>query len=211
MGGYFSTRWGGTRTRPATGPLLNLDIASLRRLGGLTPGALCWLNWTDGRGDPAGSIQTLMSSDGDALTLIYSTREPGGDWQPVRERIDLDATPCNYGGKRLWLSCPSCYSRRRVLYSLGGRFRCRQCHDLAYSSTREDVVERSQRRTRQLQKRLGASSSASIFDLPPKPEGMRWATYSRIATQLMEEQDLQLSTLAAGLDRLEASVAKLTR
>ncbi len=185
MGGYFSTRWGAEHTRQDTGGLLYLDAASLRRLGAFTPGALCSVQWTDGRGDAAGTILTRMHREGDALTLMYSTREGEGDWRPVRERIMLDATPCHYGGERLWLTCPRCLTRRRTLYSLGGRFRCRQCHNLAYSSTREDVVERSQRRTRKLQKRLGASSSATIFDLPLKPEGMRWDTYERIANQLM--------------------------
>lgn len=210
MGGYFSTRWNYTRTRMDTDGLLYLDVTDLRKMGALKPGALSWQQWTNGRGDVVGSIQSLMNSDGDALTLIYRVRENGGEWQDVRERIMLDATPCHYGGERPWLSCPGCFSRRRVLYSAGGRFRCRQCHDLAYSSTREDVVERSQRRTRKLQKRLGAPSSTTIFDLPPKPEGMHWATYSRIADQLIEERHLQLTTIAAGLDRLEASVAKLT-
>lgn len=208
MGGYFSTRWGAEHTRQDTGGLLYLDAASLRRLGAFTPGALCSVQWTDGRGDDTGSIQSYMNSEGDALTLIYRIRESGGEWQDIRERIMLDATPCHYGGERLWLTCPRCLTRRRVLYSLGGRFRCRQCHDLAYSSTREDVVERSQRRTIKLHKRLGASSSASLFDIPPKPEGMRWATYSRIVDQLMEERHLQLITIAGERKKLEASIAK---
>jgi hypothetical protein len=208
MGGYFSTRWGAERIRQDTGGLLSLDIASLRRLGALTPGVLASVQWTDGRGDDAGSIMTRMHPAGDALTLIYSIREGEGDWQPVRERIKLDATPCTYGGERLWLTCPSCDSRRRVLYSLGGRFRCRRCHDLAYSSTREDVVERSQRRTLKLHKRLGAPSSAGIFDLPPRPRGMHWETYERIANQLISERRLQLRTLIAKREQLEASIAK---
>jgi hypothetical protein len=53
MGGYFSTRWDFERTRQETGPLLNLDIASLRRLGALIPGVIASVQWTDGQGMPA--------------------------------------------------------------------------------------------------------------------------------------------------------------
>lgn len=210
MGGYFSTRWGYTHTRTDTDGLLYLDVKDLRRMGAFTPGALSWQQWTNGRGDVVGSIQSLMNSDGDALTLIYRIREPGGEWQDVRERIMLDATPCNYGGERLWLTCPGCFSRRRVLYSAGGRFRCRQCHDIAYSSTREDAQERSARRIRKLQKRLGAKQS-DLYHIPRKPDGMHWDTYHDIVEALLAEHDRQNAFFGAVLDRLTQSVARLER
>lgn len=140
MGGYFSTRWNYERTRTDTGGLLFLNATKLRTMGALNAGALAWQEWTNGRGEVIGSIQSVMSTDRNhpSLTLVYRIREHGGEWQDVRELIWLEATPCNYGGERLWLTCPRCHSRRRVLYSVGGRFRCRQCHDLAYTSTREE-------------------------------------------------------------------------
>ncbi len=213
MGGYSSTRWNYQRTRHETNSLLKLDAAMLHTTGALTPGAIAWLQWTDNRGDAIGSIQTMMSRDRDSpsLTLVYRVREPGGDWHDIHEHIWLEATPCNYGGERLWLTCPSCNSRRRVLYSLSGRFRCRQCHNLAYSSTRENAHDRSIRRTRKLQKRLGASPS-SIFTLPPKPRGMRWDTYEQIAHDLYHEHRLQLSLLEARYEKIEArTIAMLAR
>lgn len=210
MGGYFSTRWNYTRTRTDTDGLLYLDAAALRKMGALTPGALSWQQWTNGQGDVVGSIQSLTNSAGDALTLIYRIREHGGEWQDVRERIGLEATPCHFGGSRLWLSCPSCHSRRRVLYSLGGRFRCRACHDLAYGSTRDDAQERSARRIRKLQKRLGAKQS-DLYHVPPKPDGMHWETYSGIVEALLTEHDRQTAFFAGFLDRLERSVSRLER
>jgi hypothetical protein len=209
MGGYFSTRWGAERSRHETGSLLYLDIADLRRLGALTPGVIASVQWTDGRGDATGSIVTHMHPTSDALTLRYSVRtSDDDDWQPIGERIDLEATPCHYGGSRLWLICPACQSRRRLLYCLGGRFRCRQCHDLAYSSTREDVLERSQRRTHKLQRRLGETSSG-ILDVPPKPRGMHWNTYARIAHQLIGESQRQLRMLEGDYEKVEKRIARL--
>lgn len=208
MGGYFSTRWGAEHTRQDTGGLLRLDLADLRRLGAFTPGALCSVQWTDGRGDDAGSILTRMQPTGDALTLRYSVRASDDDeWQPISEQIDLEATPCHYGSSRLWLICPTCQSRRRVLYSLGGRFRCRQCHNLAYTSTRDDAHDRSLRRIRKLQKRLGSTTS-ELFEVPPKPPGMHWDTYEGIASQLMQENRKRMRLLIA---QREALIERLDR
>lgn len=58
-------------------------------------------------------------------------------------RVELTATPCNYGGVRLWFVCPLYIAgracRRRVgrLYlPPGGRyFGCRHCYNLTYVST----------------------------------------------------------------------------
>jgi hypothetical protein len=189
MGGYFSTRWGSERTRQHTDPLLFLNIAYLRKIGALEPGAWKLVSWTR-RGEPAGDITTRMSKDGWSITLDYRIRTTGEDaWRPIREEIFLEHTPCNYGGERPWFSCPGCRKRRGVLYSVNGRFRCRQCHDLAYSSTREDTLDRSIRHADRLRKRIGDTSRGPIYRWPKgdKPKGMHWETYARLREQLYSE------------------------
>ena len=87
-------------------------------------------------------IVTIMNRDRPRLTLDYSTSRDGEtEWSPRKEHIRLDSTPCNYGGERTWFLCPHCRNRRAVLFSAGGVFACRQCHDLAYASTREDAKD----------------------------------------------------------------------
>ena len=186
MGGYFSTRWGSTPTRQDTDPLLKLDIRTVHKMGALQPGAVATHEWTS-RGEPAGTITTIMSTTRPALTLSYSIRKPGENWQPIKETVFLDTTPCNYGGERFWFHCPRCHQRRAVLFSVDGYFRCRACHDLAYSSTREDAHERSIRRTRTLQRELRAPSNCDVFTIPPKPDGMSWSKYDQLVFQLKEE------------------------
>lgn len=196
----MSARWNYERTRIDTSGLLYLDAAALRRMGALAAGASAWQQWTNGRGEVVGSIQTATNAARDTLTLLYCVREPGGEWRDVREPIPLEATPCNYGGQRLWLTCPGCLSRRRVMYCVGGRFRCRACHDLAYTSTREDDLTRSQRRAAKLAKRLG-DSKGDTFGIPPKPAGMHRQTYRSIISCLMEEHDRQVGAFSAFLDK----------
>src|SRR5680860_502757 len=162
MGGYLSTRWNWTPTRTETDPLLWLDVRLLKRWGALEPGAVYFPAWTS-RGKPSGNIVTRMSDDGSCLTLDYKTRKPGEDWRDVEEPVWLDSTPCNYGGERPWFLCPGCNERRAVLFSVGGRFRCRGCHKLAYSSTREDPHERAIRRCANLRRKLGGSWNQPVW------------------------------------------------
>jgi len=72
MGGYFSTWWGGERTRLDTAGLLRLDVRHMKRTGVLQPGARSTWQWTRGDGEPAGTIMTIMSRDRPLLTLDYS-------------------------------------------------------------------------------------------------------------------------------------------
>lgn len=212
MGGYFSTRWNWELTRPDTDPLLKLDVRWLKRVGALRPGAVAYPSWTTSRGEPSGTIVTIMNRDRNRLTLDYSTRRDGEtDWTPCTAHVWLDTTPCHYGGERVWFRCPGCQDRRAVLFMAGGVFACRACHDLAYSSTREDARERSIRRCQAIQKRLGGGGyGVPVWDIPGKPAGMHWDTYERLVRELRQELHRQdgmfdqwIAQRAAILERLE--------
>src|SRR5215218_3439514 len=172
MGGYGSGRWAWARTRATTDGLLRLDVRRLARDGCLRPGR--WdVAWRRGE-EVLGRIAVIgRRDDPPEVTLEYRVRAGDGPWEPMRERIGLERTPCRYGGERPWFRCPGCGRRRAVLYSVGGRFRCRGCHDLAYGSTREGAGERDHRRADGLRSRLGAPAGTRVA-MPEKPKHMRW-------------------------------------
>lgn len=185
MGGYFSTRWNLEPVRTETDRLLSLDVRWLQRMVALAPGAVCSPQWTC-RDEPSGSIMTFYPHR-NRLVLDYSTHAPGSAGEPVREAIDLETTPCHYGGERTWFLCPGCHRRRAVLFALGGRFRCRACHRLAYSSTRDDAAARSLRRLVVLRTRLGGDYAQPVWTIPPRPKGMHHRTYDRLVRQMARE------------------------
>ncbi len=212
MGGYFSTRWNYQRTRQDTTGLLRLDVRHMQRTGVCRPGTRATWQWTRDDGEPVGTIQTTMNGTGDWLTLDYRTRAPGEtDWTPRRESICLETTPCYYGGERVWFTCPGCQSRRAVLFSAGGVFACRACHDLAHSSTREDAHERSIRRVQAFQKRLGGGGyGVPIWDIPDRPARMHWETYERLVRELRHELHRQDGFFDAWLAKREAVLRSLS-
>lgn len=213
MGGYCSTRWGLARTRQHTDPRLSLDIRWLKRIGAMAPGAVAFPHWTC-RGEPSGDIVTAMNGAGDTLTLIYTaTDRVTGATEAVRDPIPLDSTPCHYGGERMWFCCPGCGRRRAVLFGVGGRFRCRACHALAYSSTREDAFERTTRRCARIRKKLGETSGYGVpWDtFPPKPPRMHWRTYWRLFRELRGTIGVGNALFLEDLERMAARVDRLTQ
>ena len=188
MGGRRSTRWNGTVTRTETDPLLQLDIAQLKHGGALEPGAAIAYTWSS-RGQVTGQLLSVMQTGRLVLTLYYRYRRWNQDaWTSVEDDIEVDTTPCNFGGSRPWLVCPKCRSRRGVLFCLDGYFRCRTCHNLAYSSTREDLLTRRVRRCRELQHQLqGRGYDHPIWEIPDRPQGMSRFRYETLVRRLVSE------------------------
>lgn len=207
MGGFGSTRWGWHRTRETTDPLLCLDVRLLSRRGALEPGVWSTTSWTC-RGEPSGDI--THRAEAGALILDYRTKGArDAEWRPVSERITVDSTACHYGGARPWFLCPGCGRRRAVLYSVGGHFRCRTCHDLAYSSTRETPADRALRRADTLRRKL--ADRPGLHHWPPKPKGMHWRTYSRIMSQVDDRDHDALARFIADRERLQRDIERRDR
>lgn len=132
MGGFGSTRWATTLTRVSTEGLPRLDVRALARAGGLAPGATGSVTWRDGTSITVQAIPGVPAR----LALRYAACTGTGQWIHVDDTVAVTRTPCQFGGSRAWFACPGCNSRCAVLYGMGGRFRCRCCHHLAYVSTR---------------------------------------------------------------------------
>lgn len=97
--------------------------------------------------------------------------------------VELVWTACHFGGHRPWFLCPRCRRRAGRLFFLRSEVGCRECFRLPYESQREVAIHRSIRRERKIRLRLGGGPS--ICDpVPPKPRGMHWNTYFRLATSI---------------------------
>ncbi len=162
MGGCGSTRWGWRATRATTDGHLALDVRLLTRRGyfAARPGEVAQgIEAWRGDGQELGRINVhYRGDDPQAVTLAYRVGRPREDWHTVRERIELEQTACHAGGERRWFLCPGCRARRAILYAVGGVFRCRTCHDLAYRSTREGAGDRARRRGDARDRQIGGTT-----------------------------------------------------
>ncbi|MGB0722307.1 MAG: hypothetical protein ACPGU7_07905 [Gammaproteobacteria bacterium] len=129
------------------------------------------------------------------LVLSYRQRRAGEDWQDEYYPVDLAWTDCYLGGQRPWFRCPArgCGRRVAILYS-GRVFACRHCHRLAYPSQREHWDHRAARRADRIRAKLGWGPGI-LNGSGPKPKGMHWKTFDRLAN----EHDALVQTSLLGM------------
>ncbi len=184
MGGYGSGRtWAG---RDTTDDLRRIDVRWMARKGYLENCSGGTLEWSR-RGERIAWIQ--YRAEKHRMVLTYKVRERGADWESLEYGVELDRTPCQFGGHRVWFRCPARGCGRRVATVFGGRiFACRRCHGLAYQSQRQSRSDRATDRAEHILKRLGCEDM-TIFDAhPPSPKGMHHRTYRKLAARYESER-----------------------
>lgn len=197
MGGFGSGRSGWHRKAE---DMLCLNVHAVHRRGFLAPGASCLWTWTWTTGDKASiGLQALAG----ALRLDFKVRSGGEDWRDVAQVVDLEHTPCHYGGTRPWFRCPRCGRRVAKLYG-GTAFWCRQCHGLAYRSQAETYEDRCFRRANKLRQRIGCEPGA--VHLLIKPKWMRWPTFDGIAHEVRELENAGLMAAVARFPSLRSGL-----
>ncbi|MBD1910269.1 hypothetical protein [Leptolyngbya sp. FACHB-8] len=118
----------------------------------------------------------------------------------------LTWTACNYGGMRPWWICQQCDRKVRKLYRVGGVIECRKCADLGYHSEQVsgqlrkyffEVTLPNFYRTMRSPIRVNPPGTVPWFAMPPRPKGMRKATYARHIKELDEAHQAVLRQLFA--------------
>ena len=162
-------------------------MRKLARADSLVAGTTTTWQWTNGL------LATIEARPYD-LRVTYRYTFAEGE-REVGQSIQIQKTPCHLGGSRPWFTCPRCYRKVAILY-LWGWPRCRTCCRMAYPSQSEDATARSWRRTRKIEKKLGAEFPA------PKPKWMRRATYERLWEAGCHEEEIREEALAAFMARI---------
>lgn len=193
MGGMGS---GPSRRHNNASGYLRLDVNKRHRGGWLEPGRACSWQWTWGYSEDKSTI-SIMAFAG-SLRLSFRVKSGGEDWQDVAQEVEIDRTPCNYGGARPWFLCPRCGRRVSVLYGAKA-FYCRACHCLAYQSQSESFEDRCFRRANKLRQRMGGEPGCEAYI--PKPKWMRWATHARVVQKI---EELESNGLLAAMEKFPA-------
>ena len=157
MGGSSSGRYR-TRNQGAVEQCLTLDIRQMRRRGYLKPGARLVENWSWlwlPANRPAGSISFIidLTNDDDLFVELLFSRI--GALQ--RQRVDLIAFPCRFGGHRYYFVCPKTGRHCELLAGIGGVFASREFHRLTYITQSQTRRERLHIKRRKIEARIKGS------------------------------------------------------
>lgn len=152
MGGFGSGRSYWYTKKTTVEECRVLSIFRFNEEGLLEPGTWrsgSWV-WTNTRtGERTSSLNytlSLADMENPWLRLEYRFKKPRkGEEDGVSYRIDLQTTPCHFGGVRWWFTCPlsvsgrACQRRCGKLYLPPGGtyYGCRECYDLTYTSSQE--------------------------------------------------------------------------
>lgn len=219
MGGYGSgrpARWAtveGCRS-------LKLDVNRITRgvrdnLRGLTDGqrittSFAWTWAASGDASPWASVLVTLTLDpwrGHArlrFDVDHAHRRTG----PQDQTIQMETSPCRYGGRRWWWRCPATGRRCATLYLPNGgtRFLSRGAgaYRLKYASQGGGPLDHSQAAMARLHRKLGSVPGCFDDPLPPRPKGMRHATYDRLTAEWEAHMDRYDAIWLAGSERLLA-------
>jgi hypothetical protein len=146
VGGFGSGRWGWHTPATLVEHCRRIDLTEMGADGTFRPGAAGTLEWRNRGGDASGSVSfTVETSGGLVLRLCYRLTPAAGPARDMDLPVRLVRLPAPRGGSRWAGVCPlsvngtACARRVVVLYLPPGAtyFGCRQCHRLAYASSRE--------------------------------------------------------------------------
>jgi hypothetical protein len=147
MGGSGSGRWGWHTKKTVVEDCLAFSINEV--VGRVLPrqvfdkrmnwaGSIIWRRVHSGEVASSVGYQLLFDND-PRLVLDYKATSWNGSQSLWNYPVRLLTTPCHYGGVRWWFECSGCRRRVGKLYipPQGGRFACRHCYDLSYTSAQE--------------------------------------------------------------------------
>ena len=178
MGGWGSGAYFRNGGKSKAESSLPFDIRVLHKQGLLVPGRSFTSKWSVGRNSYHSSVSGVVH--GDHLVLKYRHRGA----EDIEQRVDFTWTDCNYGGQRVWFSCPDCGRRCAVIYSRGKYFSCRVCCNLSYNSQCQTVMDRCFDKANNLREKIGAEVGSS-HRLPLfKPKYMHQKTWDKIRWEI---------------------------
>jgi hypothetical protein len=164
-----------------------------------------------GAGKPGAHIQCVLTyGSGETITAILKLSAYGGlldlSCQGRQQSFSLISEPRHFGGLQWYAVCPKTGQRVRVLYRpLGATFfasRYAWGRRAAYASQFLDPIGRAWRTKAKVKAILLGDEDPDEWDLPPKPKGMRWATYERWVAKYDAAEEMLDTQLVMATARL---------
>ena len=249
MGGRGSGRPENQNRKETTEQRKSLNVLVWHREGGLAPGTVFeWGHhwWRDACNieafssgllrDPA--LRIHVSADwNDEVTVPLAAclkiehlrmRRQSPEW------VEIEWSPCHFGGTRPWLVCPGCKSRREKLYftqthntqthntqtrnepvnhSSEPCHRCRICLGLAYESQRQDAPRRAAEKAKRGRRKaagLWGALGGLTLPFPERRKGMHWGTYERLRAAAEEAEQEWWVHHEATVTQMQKSFEQIT-
>lgn len=220
MGGSGSGRRGWRATVEGCRSL-KLDVNAVTRLvrnklrevpegTKLQAGPIVWSWTTQGEAEPWARVLVTLRLDhwrGEArlqFDVDHWSRPTG----PQDQTVQMETTPCQFGGRRWWWLCPATWQRCLTLYLPNGgtRFLSRGpgAYRLAYASQNGSAMDRSHARLARLREKMGGDYAYADDPPPCRPKWMRRRTYARLVAEWEAQMERHDEIWMEGAERILA-------
>ena len=196
-----------------------IDASVLRKSGKLELGASGVWSWSRGT-SIVGAVNLASQCRRHRHRWLrrhrHRDRAGAGD-DPDRPRpgkVRQSTLRARLGGVSTFLLCPGCGSRRRKLYIVAARCRCRGCHRLGFAVETKSSADRAFHKAAKARAKLGAAPGPACRVpqryVPSVPRrGGRGAgrrKYGHLVRQIAEADRAALRGIMAAADRLASSM-----
>jgi hypothetical protein len=164
-----------------------------------------------GAGRPGRHIQCVLTfGSGEMIRADLKLHEYGGllelSHQERQQTFSLVSYPRHFGGLQWYVICSKTGRQVRVLYRpLGATYfasRYAWGRRAAYASQFLDPIGRAWRTKAKVKAALLGDADPDEWDVPPKPKGMRWATYERWVAKYDAAEEALDTILTVAMARL---------
>jgi hypothetical protein len=198
-----------------------IDVSMLYKTSRLAPDTCSVWTWSRGNSIVGAVNLVAMANSIEICGYVAS----GKGIEPVQDVLQIARVPARFanrpcgrgrGATSTFLLCPGCQSRRRKLYIVGPRCRCRDCHRLGFAVEAKGPAGRSLHKAAKARAKLGAAPGIVC----PAPQrfvplvarrGGRGAgrrKYERLVRQIAEADRAALTEMIAAADRLSSSIQR---
>jgi hypothetical protein len=126
---------------------------------------------------------------------------PSGHGFDVTAQIRFTSTRLHFGGCRVWMICPRCNGRARVMFAGYGKIGCRRCLRVRYRSQGADAKDRAHLAIAKIERRL-ITRRGRFY----KPKGMLWRTFHRLCDRYDHHDAVLNAGLVRAVQRTRASI-----
>lgn len=176
----------------------------------LTAGPMVWTWKKHGEAAPWARVLVTLRLDhwrGEArlqFNVDHWSRPTG----PQDQTVQMETTPCRFGGRRWWWLCPATMRRCSTLYLPNGGTlflsRGRGAYRLAYASQSASAMDRSHARLARLHRKMGGDYDNPDAPPPPRPKWMRHQTYAGLVAELEAQVERHDDIWLVGAERIMA-------
>lgn len=175
----------------------------MKKAGHTIDGHIGLWGWYSG-----GKLQSAIeiTTEKQLMILKYSV---GG--QSFNYPIQLQVTPCHYGGSRYWFTCPNCDGRVATLFITSNLlFQCRKCQKLNYTSQQDTKLNATRyvmcKLRNKLDWRYDNAWMKPVYKI--KPKGMHQTTFDKLVDRHDKLEDRANRYCMASFKALEKHFKK---